>query len=149
MEKAQQNKLRALIRKAALQPGDHVLEIGSGWGSFAMEAVRSAGCRVTSHSRLVVEELEDIGIHYARTLRLWQAGTDLWPQLWFRATLLDAYCGFLTFYAWVFYRERNWRSRLLCFLLIMLLGNIAMSGYLLLRLRKLPRDAAMPQLLLR
>jgi cyclopropane-fatty-acyl-phospholipid synthase len=48
LEQAQINKLRALIRKAAIQPGDHVLEIGSGWGSFALEAARLTGCRVTS-----------------------------------------------------------------------------------------------------
>ena len=28
-----------------------------------------------------------------------QAGSDLWPDLWFRATLMDAYFGFLTFFA--------------------------------------------------
>ena len=30
---------------------------------------------------------------------------------WFQATLVDAYLGFLTFYVWVFYRERSWVCR--------------------------------------
>lgn len=47
LEQAQKNKLQELIRKARLQPGDQVLEIGCGWGSFAIEAARTVGCRVT------------------------------------------------------------------------------------------------------
>ena len=48
LEDAQRNKLRALIRKANIGPTDHVLEIGSGWGSFAIETSRTTGCRVTT-----------------------------------------------------------------------------------------------------
>jgi cyclopropane-fatty-acyl-phospholipid synthase len=44
---AQRNKLQALVRKARIGPGDHVLEIGCGWGSFAIEAAHATGCRVT------------------------------------------------------------------------------------------------------
>ncbi len=44
---AQLNKYRSLAHKAQLGPGDHVLEIGCGWGSFAVYAARSHGCRVT------------------------------------------------------------------------------------------------------
>ena len=44
---AQRNKYRALARKAQLRPGDHVLEIGCGWGGFALLAAREYGCRVT------------------------------------------------------------------------------------------------------
>ena len=44
---AQRNKLRVLAEKAQLEPGDHVLEIGCGWGGFAMLAAREYGCRVT------------------------------------------------------------------------------------------------------
>jgi cyclopropane-fatty-acyl-phospholipid synthase len=47
LELAQRNKLRAMIRKARIAADDHVLEIGCGWGSFAIEAVRVTGCRVT------------------------------------------------------------------------------------------------------
>jgi cyclopropane-fatty-acyl-phospholipid synthase len=47
LEQAQRNKLRAMITKARIGADDHVLEIGCGWGSFALEAVRETGCRVT------------------------------------------------------------------------------------------------------
>lgn len=35
-------------RKLNLSPGDHVLEIGTGWGGFAAYAARKYGCRVTT-----------------------------------------------------------------------------------------------------
>jgi cyclopropane-fatty-acyl-phospholipid synthase len=47
LEQAQRRKLDAVLRKARVGPGDEVLEIGSGWGSFAIHAARTAGCRVT------------------------------------------------------------------------------------------------------
>lgn len=59
---------------------------------------------------------------------------------WFQATLCDAYFGFLTFYVWVAWKERSWLSRLCWFVLIMGLGNLAMSVYVLLQLKKLPRE---------
>jgi len=80
---------------------------------------------------------------------VFDAGTGLWPELWFRATLADAYCGFLAFYAWVFYRERSWGLRGLWFVAIMALGNIAVSVYVLIRLFRLPAGAGPEQLLLR
>ena len=48
LEQAQQNKINMIIGKAQLKPGDHLLEIGSGWGAFALAAARQAGCRVTT-----------------------------------------------------------------------------------------------------
>jgi cyclopropane-fatty-acyl-phospholipid synthase len=48
LEDAQMRKLRRFIDNAKLKSSDHVLEIGTGWGSFAIEAVRTKGCRVTS-----------------------------------------------------------------------------------------------------
>jgi cyclopropane-fatty-acyl-phospholipid synthase len=48
LETAQYRKLDRVIRQARLQPEDHVLEIGSGWGSFAIRAVQKTGCRVTT-----------------------------------------------------------------------------------------------------
>jgi cyclopropane-fatty-acyl-phospholipid synthase len=41
-------KLEAVCRKLALAPGDHVLEVGSGWGGFALHAAGRYGCRVTT-----------------------------------------------------------------------------------------------------
>lgn len=43
---AQRRKLRRMLALTGARPGDHILEIGCGWGSFALEAAR-AGCRVT------------------------------------------------------------------------------------------------------
>jgi hypothetical protein len=56
---------------------------------------------------------------------------------WAVATLFDAYFGFVTFYVWVAYKERNWAAKALWLLLIMGLGNIAMSIYVLIQLFKL------------
>jgi len=47
LEQAQRHKLTTIINKAGITATDHVLEIGCGWGSFALEAVRQTGCRVT------------------------------------------------------------------------------------------------------
>jgi len=68
---------------------------------------------------------------------------------WFQATLVDAYCGFVTFFAWVAYRERTWIARGGWFIAIMALGNIAMAIYVLWHLYKLPKGAKPGDLLLR
>jgi Protein of unknown function (DUF1475) len=65
-----------------------------------------------------------------------EAGRNLWPDPWFIATLMDAYFGFLTFYVWVAYKEQSWLARGAWFVAIMLLGNFAISGYLLWQLSK-------------
>jgi cyclopropane-fatty-acyl-phospholipid synthase len=41
-------KFDAACRKLDLQPDDHVLEIGTGWGGFAIHAAQRYGCRVTT-----------------------------------------------------------------------------------------------------
>ena len=41
-------KLDAVCRKLALEASDHVLEIGTGWGGFAMHAAQHYGCRITT-----------------------------------------------------------------------------------------------------
>jgi uncharacterized membrane protein len=66
-----------------------------------------------------------------------QAGRGLWSDLWFRATLLDAYFGFLTFFVWVAYKEQSPIARASWFVSIMLLGNFAISGYVLWQLSKI------------
>jgi cyclopropane-fatty-acyl-phospholipid synthase len=45
---AQRAKYRRLAEGAGLAAGMHVLEIGSGWGGFALYAAGELGCRVTS-----------------------------------------------------------------------------------------------------
>lgn len=47
LSQAQENKYRTLAEKARVKPGDHVLEIGCGWGGFAEFAATNYGCRVT------------------------------------------------------------------------------------------------------
>lgn len=48
LQEASINKLRIVGEKLQLQPGDHLLEIGTGWGAMAIYAARHFGCRVTS-----------------------------------------------------------------------------------------------------
>jgi cyclopropane-fatty-acyl-phospholipid synthase len=48
LEDAQREKLDRCCRKLGLQPGDHVLEIGTGWGALALHAAEQYGCRVTT-----------------------------------------------------------------------------------------------------
>ncbi|GAM27526.1 hypothetical protein SAMD00019534_107020 [Acytostelium subglobosum LB1] len=68
LEDAQMRKIRTLIDKANLSPNHHLLEIGSGWGALAMEAVRRTGCRVTTISlsieqvNLAKKRIEEAGL---------------------------------------------------------------------------------------
>ena len=48
LREASVEKLDRICRKLDLRPEDHVLEIGAGWGSFAMHAAARYGCRVTT-----------------------------------------------------------------------------------------------------
>uniref|UniRef100_A0A453DCV9 Amine oxidase domain-containing protein n=1 Tax=Aegilops tauschii subsp. strangulata TaxID=200361 RepID=A0A453DCV9_AEGTS len=47
LEAAQQRKLSLLINKAKVKREHHVLDIGSGWGSLAIETVKQTGCKYT------------------------------------------------------------------------------------------------------
>ncbi|KAI7156051.1 cyclopropane-fatty-acyl-phospholipid synthase [Hortaea werneckii] len=48
LEQAQYRKLTRFLTNAHIKSSDHVLEIGTGWGSFAILAVQQTGCRITS-----------------------------------------------------------------------------------------------------
>lgn len=48
LEAAQIRKIDRMIENVKLQPTDHLLEIGCGWGSFSIRAVTKTGCRVTA-----------------------------------------------------------------------------------------------------
>lgn len=48
LEAASTRKLDRICEKLRLGPGDHVVEIGTGWGGFAVHAARTRGCRVTT-----------------------------------------------------------------------------------------------------
>ena len=45
---AQVNRLDVVCEKLELKPEDHVIEIGTGWGGFAIHAAQKYGCRVTT-----------------------------------------------------------------------------------------------------
>ncbi|WP_407569487.1 class I SAM-dependent methyltransferase [Deinococcus altitudinis] len=47
LEVAQEAKLERICRKLRLQAGEHLLDIGSGWGALAIHAARHHGVRVT------------------------------------------------------------------------------------------------------
>jgi cyclopropane-fatty-acyl-phospholipid synthase len=48
LHRAQLNKMERLCQQLDLRPGQHLLEIGTGWGSLACYAARHYGCRVTT-----------------------------------------------------------------------------------------------------
>jgi cyclopropane-fatty-acyl-phospholipid synthase len=48
LHEAQLAKLERICRKLQLRPGDHLLEIGTGWGAMAVHAACEHGCRVTT-----------------------------------------------------------------------------------------------------
>lgn len=48
LQEASLAKLDRICRKLQLSPDDHLLEIGTGWGSFALHAAQQYGCRVTT-----------------------------------------------------------------------------------------------------
>jgi len=47
LEQAQKNKMQRIIGLAGISSGHHVLEIGCGWGGFALEAAKTTGCTLT------------------------------------------------------------------------------------------------------
>ena len=65
---AQIAKLDRICRKLGLGPQDHVLEIGAGWGGFAIHAASNYGCRVTATTisaqqrRLALERIAAAGL---------------------------------------------------------------------------------------
>jgi cyclopropane-fatty-acyl-phospholipid synthase len=48
LREAQLAKLDMVCRKLELEPSDHLVEIGTGWGSLALHAAGEYGCRVTT-----------------------------------------------------------------------------------------------------
>lgn len=68
MEEASIAKYERLCQKLRLGPDDHVLEIGTGWGGFALHAAGRHGCRVTtttisrSQYELACKRVEEAGL---------------------------------------------------------------------------------------
>ena len=73
---ASTEKLDRLCRHLQLGPDDHVLEIGSGWGSFSIHAAAHYGCRVTTTTlsveqhRVAVERVAAAGLEHLVEVRL-------------------------------------------------------------------------------
>ena len=68
LHEAQLARLDAICRKLDLKPTDHVVEIGTGWGAFAIHAARNFGCQVTTTTisreqyDLACERVADAGL---------------------------------------------------------------------------------------
>jgi cyclopropane-fatty-acyl-phospholipid synthase len=69
LEQAQHAKYERICRKLQLQPGTHLLEIGCGWGGFAMHAATVHGVRVTA---VTISERQ----HEYASARVHAAGLD-------------------------------------------------------------------------
>ena len=63
---------------------------------------------------------------------------EVFGHPWFIATLFDAYWAFVTFYVWVAWKEQSLAARLLWFVAVIALGNIAMALYFLRELFGVP-----------
>ena len=82
-------------------------------------------------------------IRTSLTVSLWSSLDSFAGNPWAVATLYDAYFGFITFWLWVAYKETAAWRRILWLVLILSLGNIAMSLYVLIQLFRLkPEDPA-------
>jgi cyclopropane-fatty-acyl-phospholipid synthase len=74
LREASIEKMDRICRKLDLQPGDQVLEIGSGWGGFAIHAAANYGCSVTTTTispeqyDLARTRIEDAGLSDRVTL---------------------------------------------------------------------------------
>lgn len=66
LEEAQLRKLELIGRKLALRPGDHLLDIGCGWGGLARFAAERYGCTVTAVT--IAEEQSRFAEAYCRGL---------------------------------------------------------------------------------
>ncbi len=69
LEGAQDNKRSRLLDILDPAPGSHILEIGCGWGAFAIQAAKERGCKVTAIT--ISQEQHDLA-----AARVAQAGVD-------------------------------------------------------------------------
>ena len=95
-----------------------------------MKAVLTVFCLVVLAVMLASTVFASLHQDVLTALRL------LWPDPWFRATLADTYFAFLFFWLWLAWREASLPAALTWLILILVLGNFAMAGYVLLELRR-------------
>ncbi|KIM24907.1 hypothetical protein M408DRAFT_316976 [Serendipita vermifera MAFF 305830] len=85
---AQMRKIHHIIRKADIRPGHRVLEIGSGWGALAIEAVRLTGCEVdtltlsVAQKVLAEERIAAAGPEFAQKIRVHLMDYRAMPEEW-------------------------------------------------------------------
>ena len=76
LEQASIEKLDTICRKLELNTSHHLIEIGSGWGSFAIHAATHYGCKVTTTTiskdqyKLASERIAAAGLQDRITLLL-------------------------------------------------------------------------------
>jgi cyclopropane-fatty-acyl-phospholipid synthase len=76
LEKAQTQKYASMIDQMGAQPGDHILEIGCGWGGFAEYAAKERGMKVTcltiskEQFKYAVERIEKAGLSDRVTFKM-------------------------------------------------------------------------------
>lgn len=76
LKEASLAKFERISRKLSLCAGDHVIEIGTGWGGFAIHAAKTYGCRVTTTTiskaqhALARERIREAGVQDRVTLLL-------------------------------------------------------------------------------
>lgn len=76
LEEAAQHKIERICRKLDLQMGMRVLEIGTGWGGFALHAAREHGCHVTTTTvsqqqfELASQRVSEAGLEHLVDVRL-------------------------------------------------------------------------------
>ncbi|KAI0275358.1 putative cyclopropane fatty acid synthase [Gloeopeniophorella convolvens] len=68
LEAAQLRKIHHVLRKARVQPGQRIFEVGTGWGALAIEAARTYGCEVDTFTlsieqkKLADERIREAGL---------------------------------------------------------------------------------------
>lgn len=76
LEKAQTQKYASMVDEMGAQPGDHILEIGCGWGGFAEYAAKERGLKVTcltisqEQYNYAVDRIEKAGLSDKVTFKL-------------------------------------------------------------------------------
>ncbi len=66
---------------------------------------------------------------------------EVFTHPWFIATLFDAYWAFVAFFVWVAWKEQSLAARVLWFIALIALGNIAIAAYMLRELFAIPATA--------
>ncbi len=76
LEQAQTNKMTRILTQADIRENHHILEIGCGWGGFAVFAARHTGCRVTgitvskAQYERACRRIKDAGLEHRVTILL-------------------------------------------------------------------------------